>query len=278
MTTHMEAEALLRAMGERPDEAIDLGEAALLLGSFDRPRVGLQRYRDHLAALADDTAAMLRERGDGGLADRIAALNAVIVGRYGYAGDTLTYDDLQNANLLRVIDRRKGLPVALGILYLSTAERLGWQMAGLNFPGHFLVRLDLGGARAILDPFDRGRPRGAPELREMLKAAAGPGAELAARHYAPVGKREVLLRLQNNIKVRRLKAGDLAGALASIEDMLRLVPDAAPLWREAGLVNERLDRPRAAIACLERFLAFRPGGEAETQARAALAGIRTRLN
>lgn len=278
MTTHMEAEALLRAMGERPDEAIDLGEAALLLGSFDRPRVGLQRYRDHLAALADDTAAMLRERGDGGLADRIAALNAVIVGRYGYAGDTLTYDDLQNANLLRVIDRRKGLPVALGILYLSTAERLGWQMAGLNFPGHFLVRLDLGGARAILDPFDRGRPRGAPELREMLKAAAGPGAELAARHYAPVGKREVLLRLQNNIKLRLVRQNEAERALQVVERMLLLAPAMPELLREAGLLNLHLGKLQAAIGRLEECLAAETGDEARHRTAAMLQELRRRLH
>ena len=277
MTTDTDAEALLRAMGERPDEAIDLGEAALLLGSFDRPRVGLQRYRDHLAALADDTAAILRERG-GGLADRIAALNAVIVGRYGYAGDALTYDDLQNANLLRVIDRRKGLPVALGILYLSTAERLGWQMAGLNFPGHFLVRLDLDGARAILDPFDRGRPRGAPELREMLKAAAGPGAELAARHYAPVGKREVLLRLQNNIKLRLVRQNEAERALQVVERMLLLAPAMPELLREAGLLNLHLGKLQAAIGRLEECLAAETGEEARHRTAAMLQELRRRLH
>lgn len=47
---------------------------------------------------------------------------------------------------------------------------------------------------------------------------------------------------------------------------------------EAGLVNQRQGHHRAAIACLERFLAFAPGGEVETQARAELAEIRTRLN
>ena len=43
-----------RASALSPDEAIDLGQAALALGAFDRPRVPLDRYRDHLAALQQD--------------------------------------------------------------------------------------------------------------------------------------------------------------------------------------------------------------------------------
>src|SRR5690606_16043480 len=102
MSADLDAEARLRAMGELPDDAIDIGEAALLLGSFDRPRVGLGRYRDHLDRLAADTAGGLRP-GEDDLRGRIRALNETLVDRHGYAGDALTYDDLQNANLLRVI-------------------------------------------------------------------------------------------------------------------------------------------------------------------------------
>ena len=59
---------------------------------------------------------------------RVAALARTLVGRHGYAATTSTYDDLQNANLMRVIDRKRGLPVALGILYIHAARRQGWTM------------------------------------------------------------------------------------------------------------------------------------------------------
>ena len=51
------------------------------------------------------------------------ALAEVIARSYGYRGDSETYDDLQNADLVRVIERRKGLPVALSILYLARRPR-----------------------------------------------------------------------------------------------------------------------------------------------------------
>jgi regulator of sirC expression with transglutaminase-like and TPR domain len=55
---------------------------------------------------------------------------------------------------MRVVDRRRGLPVALAILYIAAARYQGWPICGLNFPGHFLLSLELGGARGIVDPFD----------------------------------------------------------------------------------------------------------------------------
>jgi regulator of sirC expression with transglutaminase-like and TPR domain len=104
----------------------------------------------------------------GGLEERCAALNRTIHARYGYEGDSATYDDLQNANLIRVIDRRKGLPIALGILYIHAARSHGWDIVGLSFPGHFLLRLDCAGERAILDPFHRGKIRDAGEMPAIV--------------------------------------------------------------------------------------------------------------
>src|ERR1700681_1908802 len=143
----------LRELAASP--ILPIGEAALVLASFERPRVGLSRYRQHLATIARDVG---RHRGAAGdLAGRVQALNEIILLKYGYSGDELTYDDLQNANLMRVVDRRKGLPVALGILYLHAARAQGWESVGLSFPGHFLVRLSEGTERLILDPFHGGQ-------------------------------------------------------------------------------------------------------------------------
>ena len=140
----------------------------------------------------------------GDLAARARALNEIILLKHGYSGDELTYDDVQNANLIRVVDRRKGLPVALGILYLHAARAQGWDSVGLAFPGHFLIRLSDGPERLIIDPFHGGRICDAASLRELLKAMAGQDVELTPRITRRCPDRDVLLRLQNNIKSRLL--------------------------------------------------------------------------
>src|SRR5438270_5295070 len=266
----------LRELGAAASPILPIGEAALALASFERPRVGLARYRQHLASLARDVG---RHGGAGGnLAARAQALNEIILLKYGYSGDELTYDDLQNANLMRVVDRRKGLPVAIGILYLHAARSQGWDAAGLAFPGHFLIRLAEGAERVIVDPFHGGTTCDAAQLRDLLKATAGTEVELAPEHYAPVADRDVLLRLQNNLKSRLLQAGRHEQALRILDTMLMLAPDLAELWREAGLLNARLGNMLASVGALEEFVVRDPEGTARHQAAAMLQQIRAKLN
>ncbi|HYZ40041.1 MAG TPA: transglutaminase-like domain-containing protein [Stellaceae bacterium] len=266
----------LRELGASGEAVLPIAEAALALASFERPRVGPERYRDHLRLLARDVG---RHAAAGeGLAGRACALNEIILLKYGYTGDELTYDDLQNANLMRVVDRRKGLPVALGVLYIHAARVQGWETVGLAFPGHFLIRLSSGPERLILDPFHGGRGCGAAELRELLKAAAGPDSELQPAHYAPVADREVLLRLQNNLKSRLIQAQRYERAAMVVETMLMLAPDLAELWWEAGILHSRLGNIRSAVASLEQFVLRAPDGMARHQAAAMLQQLRAKLN
>ncbi len=270
----------LRRVAQLPDDAIELAEAALRLASLDRPQVSLERYRHHLSLLVRDVAEeshCLPREGDT-LEARIAALNHVIYARYGYRGDSLHYDDLQNANLMRVIDRRRGLPVSLGILYIHVARAQGWHIAGIHFPAHFMVRLEHQGRRAIVDPFNEGVVREVSELREMLKSSHGEGAELTPAHYAPVGNRDVLMRLQSNLKLRLAQADETARALAVVESMLLFAPGEASLWYDAGAFNAKLGNLRAAIAALETFLERAAHYSTKHQAATLLQQLRARLN
>lgn len=266
----------LRELAASGSPVLPIGDAALALASFERPRVSLVRYRQHLAAIARDVG---RHAGAAAELDgRAQALNEIILLKYGYSGDELTYDDLQNANLIRVVDRRKGLPVALGILYLHAARAQGWDSVGLGFPGHFLIRLAEGAERLILDPFHGGRVCEAADLRELLKAMAGQEIELAPEHYAPVSDRDVLLRLQNNLKSRLLQGGRYERALAVVETMLMLAPENIELWQEAGLLHARQGNIRAAMNALQEFVTRAPEGTARHQAAAILQQLKAKLN
>lgn len=279
MTPRQQALDYLRRLGEAGDDDIDVGEAALALAVLDHP-ADLAPYRAHMAQLGADLGVLMQTAPDG-LQGRVAALGRLL-DQHGYAGDSETYEDLQNANLVRVIDRRLGLPVALGILLISAARAQGWDVLGLNFPGHFLLRLDHGGGRQIIDPFHGANPLGPRELRDMLKQTAGLDAELTPDHYAPVSNREVLLRLQNNLKLRHLSNDQPDKALAAIEDMLLFAPEHIGLWRESGLLNAHLGNLTAGIQAFENFLRIGQARGASEQlldhTRTLLRQLRGRLN
>ena len=266
----------LRELGASDGRVLPIAEAALALASFERQRVDFARYREHLELIARDVAR--HHDAGGGLADRARALNEIILLKNGYSGDELTYDDLQNANLMRVVDRRKGLPVVLGILFIDAARAQGWEAAGLAFPGHFLIRLSEQAERLIVDPFHAGQICGAAELRELLKAVVGADSELAPEYYAPVSDRDVLLRLQNNLKSRLIQQQRHERAVKVVETMLMLAPDLFDLWREAGILHRHLGNIRAAAAAFEQYVVRAPDGMARHQAAAILQQLRAQLN
>jgi regulator of sirC expression with transglutaminase-like and TPR domain len=270
--------AALEAIGVLPDVEIDIGDAALQLARADAPDADWEAARAHLSELARDAVELAGTIGTNDLSVRAEALAGLIAGRYAYAGDAETYDDLANANLISVIRRRKGLPVALGIIWLHTARAAGWGAHGVDFPAHFLVALEGRSVQAVIDVFGGGVTLDARDLRVLLKRVEGEKAELRPGLLRPMSARRVLLRLQNNIMSRRLQAGDLPGALTCTEDMLRVAPDHADLWRQAAVMNQRLDRVGAALRCFERFLALVPEGDAASRVRGAMEDLRTRLN
>ena len=273
-----QARLALEAIGQLPDAELDLADAALQIARIDEPDADWLAAREHLSALARDAVAMAAERPGEDPSVRAGALAGLLAGRWRYGGDRDSYDDPANANLIRVIERRRGLPVALGILWLHCARAAGWEMFGIDFPGHFMVALPAEAGWLVLDVFDGGQPMNARALRALVKQVEGPKAELRPGLLQPMGARAVLLRLQNNLRQRRANAGDLAGALAAVQDMIRIAPDSASLWLEAAAANEQLDHVGAALRCFERFLTLSPEGDAAERVRGAMAELRARLN
>ncbi len=268
----------LDAIGLLPDVEIDIAGAAIQLARVDAPEADHEAARRTLSVLARETVETAASAAEDDLTGRAAVLANVIAGRHGFRGDAETYDDPANANLIRVVERRRGLPVALGVIWLHCARAAGWDAHGLDFPRHFLIKLEGSGKHCVLDVFGGGHRMEAPALRKLLKSVEGARAELRPGLLQPMSTRAVLLRLQQNIKMRRLGAGNLRGALICAEDMLRIAPDHASLWRESGLLHQRLDEVGAALRCFERFVELVPSGEAATRARASIDELRTRLN
>jgi regulator of sirC expression with transglutaminase-like and TPR domain len=280
ITEDLKSAEILRAAALLGDEPLDIAEVALAFAAMDRPGVPLERYRQDLAVMNVTIAEILSTLSpDASIEMRVACVSRVLSEDLGYEGDTSTYDDPQNANLMRVMDRRKGLPVALGILYIHAARGQNWWAEGLNFPNHFLIRIRIGPNQAILDPFHHGRFMDAPALRGLLRDMTGGKAELTPAATESVSDRRVLLRLQNNIKLRLYQNERFTEALAVLERMRLLAPDLIDFQREAGMVNARIGNLRAAITLLRAYLENGDVGEtAKHETARVLGDLEKRLN
>jgi regulator of sirC expression with transglutaminase-like and TPR domain len=261
---------------KRPDAELDLAAMALALGALEHPAVPLERYARHLDALIADAGA--RHGEEMPLAARVRAINLSLFERHGYGGDAETYDNLDNANLIRVIDRRKGLPIALAILYLHIARGNGWSAEGINFPGHFVLRLEDRGSAVIIDPFAAGAACDADYLERLLRSTQGTGSALEQQHLAPASNRDMLLRLQNNIKTRQVQRGEFAAALAAVERMALIVPDHPGIWLEAAALHGEIGQLQRGLLCLDAVRRLDPQGALAQQTDALAKALRTKLN
>lgn len=208
----------------------------------------------------------------------VRALQTVIAERNGFQGDAENYDDMANADLMRVIERKRGLPVALGMLYIHAARRCGMAVTGIDFPGHFLLRVQANGKRKMIDPFHGAISLGPAELRELLKSFSGLDAELAPQHYKPSSDIDILLRLQNNIKIRALRAGELELATRVVEHSLLIAPEHEGLWHQLGALYARLDQDHMALGAFEQFVKRCEDPLHRARIEAVIEELRDRLN
>ncbi len=268
----------LRMVGNGSEHKFDIANVALHLAALSRTKPDLTPFETHLAQLGQELSETFAKSDDKSLTAAIQALSNVLAVLNRYRGDDQTYDDLQNADLMNVIQRRKGLPVALGILYIHSARTQGWNAYGLNFPGHFLLAVEKNGERAIIDPFHEGVSRRPNELRDLLKLVAGQGAELNAAMYAPASDKAVLLRLQSNIRLRLVQMRRFEQAAAIVETMLLLAPDQSEIWRDFGMLNLQVGKLSAAIKALESSIEFESVNSRREETTALLQSLQRRMN
>ena len=268
-------ETSLEAIGEAGTEDVDIALGALLLAQAARPGLDLAPYIRHLAALSL-TAARALDRESAMDCDPREVANALgrAFASLGYDGDRETYDDLRNADLAEVIDRRRGLPVALGILFIHAARSLGASAHGLNFPGHFLVGLGTARGKTVIDPFNGGRLIDADDIDRL----APEGADFAEDRLIATSDRSVLIRLQNNILMRSQKAGDAAREAQTLETLTKLAPENADYRFGWALALERAERPGAARKAALGAIALDPAARWRGEAEALAARLARSLN
>lgn len=220
-------------LGLLDDSAIVLDEAALALAAADHPEVDLAPYHELLVDIAEHLAEAGSEADSA--RQRADVLAVTLAETFGFAGDRADYDAPENADLIRVIDRRLGLPVSLSILYVSAARRVGWHADALDVPGHVLALVGDDTAPVVIDPF-RGGAKVNPEQLAALMTRGHPGERPAVQQVATMPDRAVLVRLLAN-QATRAEAGGLGRrALTLYERMTSFAPAYPhPWWERARL-------------------------------------------
>ena len=239
----------LDRLGLIDEDEITLDEAALQLALPDHSGTDLASCRGLLDAMETRLGLI---GGDAEIpAERARTLAAALAGEFGFAGDAETYDDPANADLISVLDRRRGLPVSLSIIWVAMARRLGWSADVLDVPGHVLVMIGAEAVPVIVDPFAGGVRVGAERLAALIEASAGTGR--AVTHVAAMPNRAVLVRLLQNQASRAEQAGKGRRALELYVRMTTVAPAYPHAWWERArleLVDHDIAAARGSLGAM----------------------------
>jgi len=253
-------------LGLVEDEEIVLDEAALEISALDHPDVDLADYIDRVGEYAE--AVLMHAGSAGSNVERARTLAAILAGRFGLTGDRQTYDDPRNADLISVIDRGRGLPVALSIFYVAIARRIGWPANVLNVPGHVLVAIGEVEA-ATMDPFNDGALVDEVQLQALLTTRL-----IRSPHVLrAMGNRDVLVRLLMNVATRAEETHDLPRALEFYKRITTIAPGGSHGWWERARLEVLQQQPDAARSSLSALLETTRDTALRAQVHAALAAL-----
>jgi len=270
--TREEAESVLTEAGLAEDGAFPLLEAAIACAIHDYP------FRDPepVRTLANNAAERLAERVGGESPDD--ALAETMASDLRLNGDLLNYDHPGNTDVIDVAERRRGLSATLAIFYIDAARRVGVRAQGVDFPGHFLLRVETPDGPVALDPFSQGRLVLPSELtRRALRAGLTPHvADRLDVLMAPVSDRQALLRLQNVLFSRALNAKDYEGAERSALRRALLDPEDHRPWLDVAAAREKQGALTGALEALSRARSL--DDPTEVHRRMSVDRVRLQLN
>jgi regulator of sirC expression with transglutaminase-like and TPR domain len=228
---------LFAHFAQRPEAELDLARAALLIAEPEYPDLDLEHYSSTLDRIGDEARARLERPGPRGELP-LRRVTAYLHDELGFRGNADDYYDPRNSFLNEVIDRRVGIPITLAIVILHAAARAGVDAHGVSFPGHFLVRTPVATGARFVDPFD-GQLLDAQGLRRLMARATGEEREPDARLLEPATKRQILMRMLNNLRGVYAARGDEERLRGVLERMQVLEPT-----DELGRALERLAPPK----------------------------------
>ncbi len=240
------------------DDQLPLLEAAASIAQDEYPDLDVQQVLGDV----DQLLARLRRRlpADAPPLQRLRALNQFFFRDLGFGGNVNHYYDPDNSHLNVVMRTRRGIPITLAVLWLELAQGMGLSARGVNFPGHFMVKVNLPRGQVVIDPFT-GQSLSREDLAERLEPYKRRNG-LVDDFDVPVGlylqsatPRDILARMLRNLKDIHTSHEDWPRLIQVLDRLIVLLPDAHAEYRDRGLAWAEKGEARRAVEDLEHYLA-----------------------
>lgn len=187
------------------------------------------------------------------LRTRLAHISHLLYDDEGFHGNQESYYDPRNSYLNEILARRTGIPITLGIVYLSVAARAGLPMFGVPAPGHFVLGAEEPGETWYVDPFTQGDVLPLAACRHRVERMTGQEGQLKDAHFRAASPVEIAARVLRNLKAAYVMQDQWRAALPVQQRLVRLLPDLPDEQRDLGLLYLRLGRPVESLELLDPY-------------------------
>lgn len=244
----------------------DIAPAALVAARLEYPALETAPWLMELDALSEAALDRVSAAGpaDVPLHVRVEALNGFLYRERGFRGNRTRYDDPRNSCLNEVLTRKTGIPITLAILYMELARRVGLRAEGVNFPGHFLVRVlpqtedGRDGEGLLVDAFHEGAILEERDCRILLHKHVGDDAAFSPTLLARADRRQIVARMLLNLKRLYVRMRSFPQARLATHLLLALTPSSVTELRDRGLLSYHVDDFFGALRDLEDYLRLAP--------------------
>ena len=257
------------------DDKIDLIRAALVIARLEYPNLDIEGYAGRIERMARRVAAAAADL------DRqrtLTALNKVIFEEANLRGNREDYYDPRNSFLNDVLDRGLGIPITLSIIYMEVASRVGFPLSGVGMPGHFLLKHYAdSGQEILIDCFNRGDILSRQDCQSRLDEIYSGEMKLRPEFLHPIGRRQILTRMLNNLKTVYLSTRNFRKALPIADLILIIYPRSAEDVKQRALLRYSMGLQGLAAEDLDEYLKMSPAASDVEEIRQMSLSIRRML-
>jgi regulator of sirC expression with transglutaminase-like and TPR domain len=201
--------------------------------------------------------------------ERLRTISHILFHVEGFHGNREAYYEPENSYLNQVLQRRTGLPITLGIVYMAVASRAGLRMFGTNTPGHFIVGCQTHGEPIYIDAFDHGEVLTREACDRRIAEIVGHDVVISDEHYRPATPTEITARVLRNMKAAYCRRDNWAPLLQVQRRLVKLLPCQPDERRDLGLIALRAGEPGEALRSLEVYSQL-CGGELDSESQISL--------
>ena len=231
---------------------VDLLTVGLLIATLDNPDLEIEPYIDRINKLGSEILKSVPESAT--RAEKIAVLDKTLFEDYGFHGSRFEYNSAASSYLNQVIDDAEGLPIALAVIYIEVAKRIGLTVHGIGLPGHFVVQLqpvDDETTPEFIDVFGKGKRLSKTDAEQLI----------ASRGFSPDGE---FFRPQTALQIASRMLVNLLGLAEEsksddkvyryLEMLTELNPDNAQYRGQRMLIRAQTERFQEALGDMKWFL------------------------